>query len=188
MPTLCYTGGMKKRIDMTGLRFGSWEVLGLHARPPLRHAMWLCRCSCGVHRPVSGPSLRNGTSVSCGHDVLNRFLHMVIKHGMAGTKPHMVWCTMRQRCLNPRNKDFANYGGRGISIYPAWVKFEAFWQDMGATYRAGLTIERMDVNGDYCPGNCTWVPPSAQSGNRRPPSEWRRRNESGTKVGRIHSA
>jgi hypothetical protein len=77
------------------------------------------------------------------------------------------WQSMRQRCENPKDSGYPDYGGRGIKVCEKWKTFEGFWADMGHTWAAKLTIERRDANGDYEPGNCCWIPRADQSKNRR---------------------
>lgn len=74
---------------------------------------------------------------------------------------------MKGRCLNPNDGRFKDYGGRGIAVCERWLTFENFYADMGASYRPGLTIERNDVNGNYEPSNCCWVPRAVQAQNKR---------------------
>lgn len=88
------------------------------------------------------------------------------KHGMTGTFTFKTWDSMRQRCRNPDNKDFANYGGRGISVCDRWNEFQTFLADMGER-PSGMTLDRIDVNGNYEPSNCRWATPKAQSRNKR---------------------
>lgn len=107
--------------------------------------------------------------------------HGNTKHGMAprnGKRHPMYWSwhQMIQRCTNPNNKSYRNYGGRGIGVYREWRVFARFTRDMGKSYFPGATIERKNVNGNYEPGNCCWIPKSAQAKNRRPGSQWTRKS------------
>jgi hypothetical protein len=96
------------------------------------------------------------------------------KHGMAGTRLHNVWKAMRERCNNPNDQYYADYGGRGVSVCGEWDDFQIFYEwAMSHGYKPNAsfgecTIDRKDVNGNYCPDNCRWVDMKAQAGNRRP--------------------
>lgn len=171
--------GMRKNLE--GMKFGRWSV-GPLSHIKNRASYWHCACECGNSRVVLGATLINGTSQSCGCLTVETTKRRLTKHGLADTKPHMVWCSMRQRCKNPSTKGYRNYGARGIRVCDRWAQsFEAFWTDMGPTYRAGLTLERVNNNGNYEPGNCVWIEKNQQSKNRRPSSEWRfKKNETST--------
>lgn len=88
-------------------------------------------------------------------------------HGMSGSKPYAVWKTMHNRCKNQSHNRYASYGGMGIKVCKEWSSFEKFWEDMGETYAEGLTLDRIDPNGDYCKENCRWVTQKVQQRNRR---------------------
>ena len=89
------------------------------------------------------------------------------KHGMTGSKIHGVWASMIQRCYNEKSDSFEYYGGRGITVAAEWLVFENFMADMLPTYKPGLSIERIDVNGNYEKSNCKWIPMSEQPKNTR---------------------
>ena len=136
--------------------------------------MWLCECQCENKTKViiSGALLRNGTTKSCG--CLNRELSSKrtilrnTKHNQSHTKLYRTWNDMRQRTENPKREDYKNYGARNIHICNEWLDFTAFknWA-LENGYQEGLTIERKDVNGDYCPENCCWIPFEKQAQNKR---------------------
>lgn len=157
-----------RRIDLLGVKFGRWTVEGQSGNTKRGGTVWRCRCDCGQSRDVIGADLRAGKSLSCGCLKAEAIGGLRRTHGDSGSKLHEAWKNMRGRCLNPRRAGYENYGGRGISICAQWDDFEAFrdWALL-AGYRAGLTIERIDVNGNYEPANCTWIPASDQSVNRR---------------------
>ena len=166
-----------RKRDLTGQIFGRWTVLG-HGKKRERVQYWRCLCECGTERDVVTPSLTTGLSASCGCTIGPRSKERQLRHGRASSKMYSVWASMRQRCQNPNNRSYFRYGGRGIQVSPDWDDFVSFERDMGPTYVPGLTLERINVNGNYCLGNCMWIPRSMQAGNRRPYSEWKPRARS----------
>lgn len=115
-----------------------------------------------------GGDLRSGKSMSCGCISTEKAADRVRTHGGTGTRPYRIWKNMLRRCLNPRNKQFPYYGGRGISICAEWLSFSAFrdWA-LANGYADNLSVERVDVNGNYAPDNCIWADAITQSRNRR---------------------
>ncbi len=161
---------MWRKNDYTGKKFGKWTVIGKAPNHitcggyPV--SMWDCVCECGTRRAVRGNDLRLGKSVSCGCSLVEN--PTARKHGAAGSHLYKVYYGMKARCYNPNNKNYKHYGGRGIEICKEWQSFEAFaeWADKSG-YAEGLTIERKDVNGDYCPQNCCWITQREQTWNKR---------------------
>jgi hypothetical protein len=89
------------------------------------------------------------------------------RHGLTMTPEHRVWRNIHQRCENPNDEHYPDYGGRGIRVCERWASFEAFLEDMGTRPGCGYTIDRRDVNGDYEPGNCRWATVAEQNRNKR---------------------
>ena len=154
---------MPKLIDLTGQRFGSLVVLEHVGR-----GKWKCRCDCGNECVKHSTLLRNGVSNNCGCMTGKKISANDTKHGGCGTKLYQVWKSMRQRCTNPNNKDYPDYGGKGITVCDEWQDFGVFrdWALMNG-YREGLSIDRIDTTEGYSPSNCRWTNVGTQAWNRR---------------------
>lgn len=127
-----------------------------------------CRCDCGAELEVWANGLLSGNTKSCGCLHKERTIAAVTTHGEKHSKLYNVWCGMKDRCGNPKNKRYSRYGGRGITICGQWISdFAEFrgWANAHG-YREDLTIERLNVDGNYEPGNCTWIPMTDQAKNR----------------------
>lgn len=161
-----------KTIDLTGNRFGNLVVLGFYeyrySKSGHKQCYWKCKCDCGKEKIVSSRSLKTGNVKSCGCLVRRRNLAYFTTHGMTNTRIYNIYAKMKQRCFNKNCEQYKYYGGRGITIFDEWQKdFQAFYDWAVANgYKDNLTIERKNVNGDYCPENCEWIPQSEQSKNR----------------------
>lgn len=184
---LCRGGSLEPRRPRKSLaellggnfQFGHWAVLG-DGRPyerPIRDGKRsphgrqrtaLCRCACGVEREIGIQTLKAGQSRHCGCMVPQMIAEQKTTHGMSYTSEHRSWCHMKERCLNPNCKDWPDYGGRGITICDEWRdSFEAFFAYIGPKPDPSYSIDRIDVNGNYEPGNVRWADKWTQARNRR---------------------
>lgn len=154
--------------DRTGVRYG--RLVALSIIPGSRRGYrWLCRCDCGKETVVDGSHLTTGHTVSCGCLRTEQLRKRHTKHGHAGaerTATYQSWASMRARCLNPDHHDYANYGGRGITVSDTWSDFAVFLADVGTRPR-GTSIDRIDNDGNYEPGNVKWSTRLEQNNNRR---------------------
>jgi hypothetical protein len=153
--------------SLVGKKFERLLVLEESERSKNRNRMWLCQCECGKTKVIVGYNLKNGSTRSCG--CLRSELLSIQKdwHKKSLSPEYKSWGTMIQRCTNPKNKKYPDYGGRGIKVCDRWKDFRNFYKDIGEKPSHRHTIDRIDVNGDYEPSNCKWSTPSEQGNNKR---------------------
>jgi hypothetical protein len=153
---------MPPRLELTGERFGRLTVV---ARSHLANGAWkwTCLCDCGRSVAVNGSVLKAGNTSACASCATAA---SQTTHGQTGTPLYIRWRSMIDRTT--RLTEWRNYGSRGITVCDRWRhSFEAFSEDMGPTFDVTLELDRIDVNGDYEPGNCRWVTRVEQQRNKR---------------------
>lgn len=145
-------------VDLTGMKFNNLFVIGHSHKNKRGKRFWKVKCDCGNIKNVIGSSLSNGYLKSCGC--------LKTKHNLTDTITYSSWSQMKCRCINKKHDKYKYYGGRGIKICDKWMDFTGFYEDMGDR-PDGKTLDRIDVNGDYCKENCKWSTFEEQCNNRR---------------------
>lgn len=165
---------ISKLIDLTGQRFGMLTVIKRTEdyifKSGRRERMWRCQCDCGNIVDVIGTNLKNNNTTSCGCFRKEKIKNDKTIHGLSKSRLNYIYRHMKSRCYNYNNKNYKNYGERGINICDEWLGKNGFinfyeWS-ISHGYSENLTIDRINVNGNYSPDNCRWVDLNTQENNR----------------------
>ena len=159
---------MGAKINHTGVRYGL--LVGVKDVGPNNHGkrLWLFHCDCGSQKRICAADVKNGRVVSCGCFNKHNARVRATVHGGCGTAEYRSWGLMKDRCGNPKNKHYADYGGRGITVCKRWREdYAAFLSHIGRKPSPDHSIDRIDNDGNYEPDNVRWATPMEQSGNKR---------------------
>ncbi len=161
----------KTKNYQVGQKFYRWTIIKTYANQKKRASFYLCVCDCGTKQRVLDRTLRYSYSKSCGclsaEMAADRLKKQNTIHGMTGSPEFHAWQAMRFRCENKKYSLFHRYGGRGIKVCKRWEKFENFYKDMGPRPKNKQSLDRINSDGNYEPGNCRWANWREQQNNRK---------------------
>lgn len=158
--------GGKKVCDITGQRFGRLVAVK-YMYTKQHNAFWEFLCDCGNTKIIAAHCVKNGNTTSCGCYRSEVTSERLSTHKKFGTREYHTWAGIKHRCTNVNGIDYKDYGGRGITYCDKWSTFEGFWEDMQEGYSDGLSIDRINVNGNYEKSNCRWATAKEQANNMR---------------------
>ena len=159
---------MSAKIDLTGKTFGAWQVLEYAGLNQNRQPSWACRCECGTEKIVVGQTLRDGATSSCGCKKGAAISKSKLKHGESlngETRTYRIWKAMHARCRGLSEMSKKYYVPKNITVCERWSDYRNFVADMGVA-PDNLSIDRIDNDGNYEPGNCRWATASQQAQNQ----------------------
>jgi hypothetical protein len=157
---------MSHKLDLLGNKYGRLTLVQEAAKRG-KNRYWMCQCDCGTIKEVSQVHLVHGKTVSCGCKKIENIKSIATSHGMSKTTIYRKWQDMVRRCTDPSRPKYKYYGGRGISVCERWMSFENFFSDMGMPPEELPSIDRINKDGNYCPGNCRWANYITQQNNKR---------------------
>lgn len=160
---------MRKALEITGQKFGRLTAIKFVKKNKKGLHIWLFKCDCGKEKMIIKQYVLSGQVKSCGCLLAEKRIESHTVHGFYGTSIYKTWQGIKRRCYYTNFKDYKNYGARGVLVCDEWKNDFINFYNWAITngYKEGLTIDRIDVNGDYEPNNCRWVTTKIQNRNKR---------------------